>query len=171
MWAVNNAANLPEPRTDASGWSANGAIYLVGGTDGTTAKNQLYWAIPTTDGQIPEWKHLDVSDLPATGLAGAAPVILGPDAILIGGTTDTGVLASSVRANTAPQSPFFSLGILGATIPGLKLDGEIGQQLGYLAAAGVGTANFILLIAVGVAFAHKQQTIDLFHRIRRRGKH
>ena len=81
------------------------------------------------------------------------------------------MLASSVRANTAPQSPFFSLGILGATIPGLKLDGEIGQQLGYLAAAGVGTANFVLLIAVGVAFAHKERTMELFHRLRRRGKH
>ena len=171
QWAVNNDVNLPEPRTDASGWTANGAIYLVGGTDGTAAKSQLYWAIPTTDGQIPEWKHLDVSDLPPAGLAGAAPVIIGPDAILVGGTTDTGVLASSVRSNTAPQSPFFSLGILGATIPGLKLDGEIGQQLGYLAAAGVGTANFVLLIAVGVAFAHKERTLELWHRFRRRGKH
>ena len=170
VWAVNNDANLPVARTDASGWSANGAIYLVGGSDGTAEKGELYWAIPTTDGQIPEWKHLDVSDLPPAGLAGAAPVILGPDAILIGGETDTGVLASSVRANTAPQSPFFSLGILGATIPGLKLDGEIGQQLGYLAAAGVGTANFIILIAVGVAFAHKERTKELLHRLRRRGK-
>ena len=85
QWAVNDAANLPEARTDASGWSANGTIYLVGGSDGTTNKNQLYWAIPTTDGQIPEWKHLDVSDLPESGLAGAAPVIVGPDAILVGG--------------------------------------------------------------------------------------
>jgi hypothetical protein len=171
VWAVNNDVNLPEPRTDAAGWSANGAIYLVGGTDGTAAKSQLYWAIPTTDGQIPEWKHLDVSDLPASGLAGAAPVILGPDAILVGGTTDSGVLASSVRANTAPQSPFFSLGILGATIPGLKIEGEIGQQLGYLAAAGVGTMNFILLILIGIAFAHKERTRELFHRFVRRGKH
>jgi N-acetylneuraminic acid mutarotase len=167
-WAVNNDANLPEPRTEASGWTANGAIYLVGGADKSGPKNQLYWAIPTSDGNIPEWFHLDVSDLPAGGLAGGAPVILGPDAILVGGTTDTGVLTSSVRANTAPQSPFFSLGILGAVIPGLKLDGEIGQQLGYLAAAGVGTANFILLIFIGYLFAHKAQTAELLHRLRSR---
>ncbi len=74
-WAVNNDANLPEPRTEASGWSANGAIYLVGGEDASGApQSQLYWAIPTTEGEIPEWKHLDVSDLPPSGLAGAAPV-------------------------------------------------------------------------------------------------
>lgn len=170
QWAINNDANLPVARTDASGWSANGAVYLVGGSDGTTLQSQLYWAIPTNEGEIPEWKHLEVSDLPASGLAGAAPVILGPDAILVGGTTDTGILASSVRANTAPQSPFFSLGILGATIPGLKLDGEIGQQLGYTAAAVVGTTNFIILIIIGVAFAHKERTMELLHRLRRRGK-
>ena len=170
-WAVSNSANLPVARTNASGWSANGTIYLVGGSDGKAPQSQLYWAIPTTDGNIPEWFHLDASDLPAGGLAGAAPVILGPDAILVGGTTTTGVLASSARANTAPQPPFFSLGILGMTIPGLKLDGEIGQQLGYLAAAGVGTANFVLLILVGWAFAHKAQATAMLHRLRRRGKH
>jgi len=170
-WGVNDSVNLPVARTDASGWSANGALYLVGGSDGTAPQSQLYWAIPTTDGQILEWKHLNVSDLPAGGLAGAAPVILGPDAVLVGGTTSAGVLASSGRANTAPQSPFFSLGILGATIPGLKLDGEIGQQLGYLAAATVGTANFILLILIGWAFAHKAQASAMLHRLRRRGRH
>lgn len=82
-WAVNNDANLPVARTDASGWSANGAIYLVGGSDATGSQSQLYWAIPTTEGDIPEWKHLDVSDLPTGGLAGAAPVIIGPDALLV----------------------------------------------------------------------------------------
>ena len=167
-WAVNETANLPEPRTDASGWTANGAIYLVGGADASGPQSQLYWAIPSSDGDLPEWKHLDVSDLGVGGLAGGAPVILGPDAVLVGGTTSTGVLASAVRANTAPQSPFFSLGFLGATIPGLKLDGEIGQQLGYLAAAGVGTANFVLLILIGWAFAHKAQTAEMLHRLRNR---
>jgi len=169
-WAVNDAANLPVARTEASGWSANGALYLVGGTDGTAPQSQLYWAIPTTEGEIPGWQNLAQSDLPPGGLAGAAPVIIGPNAVLVGGTTSTGVLASSVRANTSPQSPFFSLGVLGATIPGLKLDGEIGQQLGYTAAATVGMANFVLLILIGVAFAHKTQTIALFHRLRRRGR-
>ncbi len=34
-WDVNNSANLPVARTNASGWGANGAIYLAGGDDGT----------------------------------------------------------------------------------------------------------------------------------------
>lgn len=170
-WAVNNSANLPYARTDASGWSANGALYLVGGSDGTAPQSQLLWAIPTSDGEISEWKHLVQSDLPAGGLVGAAPVIMGPNAILVGGTTSAGVLTSSARANTAPQSPFFALGILGMIIPGLKLDGEIGQQLGYTAAATVATANFILLILIGWAFAHKAQATAMLHRLRRRGRH
>ena len=42
----NAAFNLPEARTDASSFTANGAIYLVGGTDGGTTQPQLYWAVP-----------------------------------------------------------------------------------------------------------------------------
>ena len=157
-------------RTNASGWGANGAIYIAGGSDGTTPKREVYWAVPTTEGDLPEWKHLDVSDLPETGLEGAPAVVSGPEVILVGGKTapDT-ILASSVRANTAPLSPFFQLGLVGATVPGLKIEGEIGQQLGYLNAATVGAINFILLILVGIAFAHKAQTRALigrvFHRV------
>ena len=33
---------------------------------------EVYWAIPTNDGDIAEWKHLEVSDLP-TPLTGGAP--------------------------------------------------------------------------------------------------
>ena len=69
-WDVNNAANLPVARTNASGWGANGAIYLAGGNDGSGPKSEVYWAVPTTAGDIPEWKHLAVSDLPASGLEG-----------------------------------------------------------------------------------------------------
>ena len=172
-WDVNASANLPVARTNASGWGANGAIYVAGGNDGSGPKREVYWAVPTSAGDLPEWKHLDVSDLPATGLEGAPAVVSGPEVILVGGKTapDT-ILASSVRANTAPLSPFFQLGLVGATVPGLKIEGEIGQQLGYLNAATVGAINFILLILVGIAFAHKAQTRALlgrvFHRIRPR---
>jgi hypothetical protein len=78
------------------------------------------------------------------------------------------VLASSVRTSVAPQAPFFQLGLVGATVPALKIDGEVGQQLGYLNAAGVGTVNFILLLLIGWAFAHKEQTRAAFNRIVRR---
>ncbi len=43
-------------------------------------------------------------------------------------------------------------------MPGLKIEGEIGQQLGYLNAAGAGTVNFMILLLIGWAFAHKAQT-------------
>ena len=169
-WDVNNAANLPVARTNASGWTANGALYLVGGNDGSGPKTQLYWATPSTNGDLPEWKHLDATDLP-TALEGAPAVISGPNAILVGGETTGGtILASSMRANTAPLPPFFQLGLVGATVPGLKIEGEIGQQLGYLNAALVGTIDFVLLILIGWAYAHKAKTRELTERVLRRGR-
>jgi hypothetical protein len=170
-WAVNASVNLPAARTNASGWGANGAIYLAGGNDGSGPKSELYWAVPTSTGDLPEWKHLAVSDLPASGLEGAPAFITGPEAVLVGGVTSPGtVLASSIRANTAPQSPFFQLGLVGATVPGLKIEGEIGQQLGYLNAALVGTVTFVFLLLVGVAYAHKAETRALIGRVLHRGR-
>jgi len=167
-WDVNNAANLPVARTNAAGWGASGSLYLAGGNDGTGPRPELYWAIPTTAGDIREWKHLAVNDLPDAGLEGAAAVVSGPNAVLVGGTTDTGPLTASVRANIAPLSPFFQLGLVGATVPGLTIGGEIGQQLGYLNAAGVGTVDFILLILVGWAYAHRARTREIARRVFRR---
>ncbi len=170
-WDLSPTSNLPAVRTNASGWGANGAIYLAGGNDGTGPATEVYWAVPTTDGDIPEWKHLDVSDLPAP-LEGAPAVVNGPTVLIVAGaTTSDTIVSSSVRANTAPLSPFFQLGLVGATVPGLKIEGEIGQQLGYLNAGTVGAINFVLLILVGVAFAHKEKTKAIFgrvvHRVRR----
>ncbi len=170
-WAVNPAADLPAARTNVSGWGANGAIYVAGGDDGSGPQSEVYWAVPTTTGDITEWKHLAASDLPVD-LEGAPAVVTGPNVVLIGGSTTGGtVVATSLRANTAPQSPFFQLGLVGATVPGMKIEGEIGQQLGYLNAAGVGTVNFIILILIGVAYAHKAQTRALLGRLFRRGRH
>jgi hypothetical protein len=175
VWGIQNESNLPVARTDAAGWGANGALYLVGGNDGEGSRGELYWAIPNDAGNLPEWKHLDVSDLPAPGLQGAAPLISGPNVFLIGGESagagGSEVRASSVRASVAPQAPFFQLGLVGATVPALKIDGEVGQQLGYLNAAGAGTVNFVILLLIGWAFAHKEQTRSMIDRIvrRRRG--
>jgi hypothetical protein len=171
-WDINNNANLPVARTNGSSWSANGAIYIAGGDDGSGPKSELYWAVPTNAGDIPEWKHLPASDLPASGLEGAPAIVSGPDVILVGGVTSgNAVLTSSVRGNTAPQAPFFQLGLVGATVPGLTINGDIGQQLGYLNAAGVGTVDFIILLLIGWAFAHKAQTRAILGRIRSRRRH
>ncbi len=162
-WGVRNEGNLPEARTNAVGWSANGTLYLVGGSDGTNPRTELYWTIPHPGGGnlgdvIDTWHHLPQSDYGAQGIAGAAPIISGPDVIVVGGTTPAGVVPNAARANTAPQEPFFQLGFLGATVPALKIDGEIGQQLGYINAATVGGINFALLVIVGVLIAHRQRT-------------
>jgi hypothetical protein len=166
---AGGGTDLPAPRTDASGFGASGALYVVGGSDGTSPRGELYWAIPDGSGNIPEWKSLSQSNL-ATGVVGAAPVVVGPNIILVGGTTNDGVTKGSQRANLAPQEPFFQLGLVGATVPALKIDGEIGQQLGYLNANGAGFANFAVLLVVGWAFAHKAQVAAMRDRLRNRGR-
>jgi len=168
-WAIDNRFNLPGARDDPAGYSANGTIYLMGGADQDGPRTEVYWAIPLTDGSVPEWKHLSQSDLPY-GLTGASALVTGPNAVLVGGQTTDGVLQTSLRANTAPQAPFFQLGPFGATVPALKIDGEIGQQLGYLNAAGAGTLDIIILLLIGWAFAHKEQARSSVARVVRRPK-
>jgi hypothetical protein len=156
QWAVQDKANLPAARSGGSGFAANSALYLVGGSDGTSAKKELFWTVPDSNGNIPGWLHLDPTDLPA-GLADGAPVVTGPTVVILGGKSDGSPLPSAYRASLAPQLPFFRLGLVGVTVPGLQIGGEIGQQLGYLAAAGVGTGNFVILIILGWAFNHRPQ--------------
>ena len=81
----------------------------------------------------------------------------GPNAFLVGGRTGDAVRPARRPGNLAPQAPFFQLGLVGAAVPALKIEGEIGQQLGYLNAAGAGTVNFIMLIVIGWAYAHKER--------------
>jgi hypothetical protein len=54
------------------------------------------------------------------------------------------------------------------TVPGLAIEGDIGQQLAYLNAAGAGTVNFIILLLIGWAYAHKAQTRAIVDRVLRR---
>jgi hypothetical protein len=166
-WQTAREVDLPAPRANAAGFTSNGAMYLVGGTDGKAPARELYWAIPDGAGNFTEWKHLASSDLP-DGLEGSSAVLLGSNAVLVGGQAQNGVTGEAARANLAPQPPFFQLGLVGATVPALKVEGEIGQQLGYLSAAGVGTVDFILLLLVGWAFAHKERTREILANIRRR---
>jgi hypothetical protein len=168
---TNASANLPAPRTDAAGFTANGAIYLAGGTDGRQPKTELWWTTPDGSGNIIAWQHLSQTDLPAgQGLAGGSAIASGANAFVIGGQSPGGVQNASIRTNLAPKPPFFQVGgPLGLTVPALKIDGEIGQQIGYLNAAGVATVNFVLLLLIGWAMAHKEQTLAMWRRIRRRG--
>ena len=172
-FATNADVNLPEPRANAAGWGANGALYIVGGADATGTQNELYWAVPHAGAAgegdtFSEWQHLAQTDLPSPGREGGASAQLGGNVVVAGGSAGGTVLANALRTNLAPQEPFFQLGLVGATVPALQIGGEIGQQLGYLAAAGAGTLNFIILIVVGWAFAHRDRSRELFERFRNR---
>ncbi len=173
QWGVGQGVtNLPIPRAGATGFTANGSLYYVGGTDGAGGGGQLFWAVPGPDGTIPSWNHLPQTDLPAAlSWSESVAITSGSHAFLIGGRSADGVTTASARTNLAPKPPYFQLGLFGATIPALGIGGEVGQQLAYLAAAGVATGNFVLLLLIGWAFAHKQRTRELFERYVRRRRH
>lgn len=159
---------LPEARVRHTSFTNAGAIYVIGGeaADGS-AQATNYWAVPsTTVGTIPEWRRLDVIDLPEARVE-AAGVAIGGNAFIIGGDGDPKAATSIVRADLAPALPFFRLGLFGATLPALGIEGEIGQELGYLMAAGVGTTNFVILILVALAFSHRRGTMKLIERVSR----
>jgi len=169
QWGTSPAVNLPAPRTAGADFAANGTIYQVGGSDGKAPQRELYWAVPDPTGNIPDgWHHLDLTDLPAGGLAGGASVTSGATVLTIGGTTQGGLVTSTITANLAPISPFFQAGPVGVVVPALQIPGEIGQQLGYLSGAGVATVNFAVLVALGWAFNHKPQVRAWIERRRNR---
>jgi len=173
QWATANGPsaskiNLPVPRARAAGFSANGGLYLVGGEDSAGLHPEMYWVVPDALGNVNGWQTLSATNLP-TGVAGASAVVSGSNVFLVGGTTsDQPAVVGSARANLAPAPPFFQLGLFGLTVPALKISGEIGQQLGYLNAAGVATVNFILLLLIGWAFAHPARTRAMIDRMRNR---
>ena len=167
-WAVAPAElALPEARSDAVGFLAGGAIYVIGGLDAQGVPQQsVFWAVPdTTSGDIPAgWQRLELTDL-AVATADAPMAGVGSTAFIIGGWTPDGATDGSLRAGLSPSEPFFQLGIAGATLPALSIKGEVGQQLGYLSAAGAATLNFIILVALGVAFSRPTASQRLIARL------
>jgi N-acetylneuraminic acid mutarotase len=170
-WATPNAGqpgNLTSPRAHATSFTANGALYVVGGVDASNAPQATnFWAVPdATIGDIAKWQELKAADLPAPR-AGAAIAPVGSVAFLIGGAGPAGPVDTTFRGGLSPKPPFFKLGMFGATIPALSLKGEIGQQLGYINAFGVGMTNFLLLVIVGIAYSHKAATMRMIERLSR----
>ena len=171
-WGVSvgqaEAYSLPEPRARHSTFTNSGAIYVVGGSgpDGAIQATN-YWAVPEVeDGTIPEWRVSDETNL-IEPRAEAASAAIGSHVFVIGGDTAAGPSASMERAQLAPALPFFRLGLFGLTVPALSIKGEIGQQLGYAVAAGVGTGNLIVLILIGIAYSHRRATMRIIERASR----
>ena len=127
----------------------------------------MLWAVPdTTTGDFEGWEQLEQTNLPVA--TADAPIVgLGAHAYIIGGQTPEGTTDGSLRAEISPRPPFFQLGIAGATIPGLSIKGEVGQQLGYLNAMGVGMLNFVILVIIGIAFSRPESSKRVIGRILR----
>ena len=172
-WSASQAGQaLPAPRTDATGWVSSSGLYVVGGRDASGAPaGSFYWTIPDSSGNFPGgWQHLNEDDLAAgpgqaEPRAGAASIVTSGHAFVIGGQGPGGLSTASFRADIAPQPPFFALGLVGATIPAMSIKGDIGQQLGYIAAGSVGGVDFILLVLIGVAHSHPRGTRRLLAQI------
>jgi hypothetical protein len=120
----------------------------------------------SADGTISTWSELDPTNMlePRTGASAAA---IGSHVFVTGGGNDTGLLNSSLRADLAPRTPFFRLGLFGITVPALSIKGEIGQQLGYIVAGSAALGNLFLLIAIGWMYSHKPETFRFFRFITR----
>ncbi len=162
------SAALPAARTGQTTFSNSGSLYVIGGfgADGQAVTSNL-WTIPDqANGAITGWQQMDVTDLP-DARAQAAPLVIGQTAFLIGGQGQSGPLASTDRADVAPRLPFFRLGLFGVTVPALSIKGEIGQQLGYIAAGSAGAGDLILLIIIGWMFSHRRQSYKFFQWITR----
>ena len=163
------AAALPEPRYDAITFVNSGTLFTAGGfgPDGSIVASNL-WTVPSpTDGTIRAWNELAATELPTPRAQGVAAVV-GQFAFVAGGTTDGTNLDSGVlRADVAPRLPFFRLGLFGVTVPALSIKGEIGQQLGYIAAGSVAAGTFVLLIVIGWMYSHRDETFRFFRWISR----
>ena len=161
-WVSDPVWNLPGERSNGANWAINGAMYVAGGTDGTALHTEVY-------GDPVQRRH----DRGVEASRGQRPA--GPGARRRAGRLRAGRdhrrrhhrrgRGQDQRPrNIAPQAPFFRLGLVGETVPGLTIQGEIGQQLGYLNAAGAGTLDFIILILIGWASAHKARSRELIAR-------
>ena len=172
-WAIAPAEEaLPEARSDAVSFAASSSIYVIGGIDESgEPQDSMLWTVPdTVTGDLGEgWTRLEETDLPMP-ITTAPAAGVGSMAFIIGGATgETGGVLSddAMRAGLAPKPPFFQLGIAGATLPALSIKGEVGQQLGYLNAMGVGMTNFVILVIIGLAFSHQRATKRIFVRLSR----
>ena len=70
-------------------------------------------------------------------------------------------------ADLAPQPAFFRLGLFGVTVPALGIEGEIGQQLGYIVAASAALGNFVILVIIAWMFSHRRESFRFFEWISR----
>ncbi len=169
--SVNQSASaaLPEPRVGHTTFVNSGAIYAIGGRDANgAAVATTFWAVPSaTDGTIAGWQRLDQTELPAPR-ANAPAAVIGQNVFVIGGTDAAGQdLTSTIRADLAPRAAFFRLGLFGVTVPALGIEGEIGQQLGYIIAASAAMGNFAILVVVAWMFSHRRESFRFFEWITR----
>src|SRR5438094_294193 len=153
---------LLEARDGASLAAAADGLFLVGGRNASGPVNTVWKSTIDTKGVLHAWQPTTAGTMPGTRAGGRS------HAFLIGGQSGNGLTGSTLRTNLAPKPPFFQLGLVGATVPGLKIEGDIGPQLGLLAAAGVGTGNFVILLLIAYLFAHKAQVRAWFYRMRER---
>ena len=170
-WSVaTDEQVLPGARTSAVNFASTSAIYVIGGVDEAgVPQDSMFWAVPDTESGDLEngWVRLTETDL-ATPVSSAPASGVGTTAFIFGGLGGDGdgeLLDSTLRAGLSPAAPFFQLGIAGATLPGLAIEGQVGQELGYLNAMGVGMTNFAILVLIGLAYSHQAATKRIMVRL------
>jgi hypothetical protein len=162
------SAAMPEPRVGHTSFVNSGAVYVIGGTgaDGAPTTSN-FWAVPSaTNGTITRWLRTEATDLLEPRVEPSAAVV-GQYGFIVGGSGSAGELTTSERSDLAPRRAFFRLGLFGITIPALSIQGEIGQQLGYIVAASAAIGNFVILVVIGWMYSHKRETFRFFQWVSR----
>lgn len=157
--ATEGDGNLPTPRDGAALWSANGTLYIAGGSVDGTPTSSVLWTVPVAATGISSWSSVELSNLPTDApRVGASGIVIGAHVMLLGGADAAGSYSGgALSAGTSPKAPVFRAGLFGLTVPGLALQGEVGQQIGFLSAAGAWTLNFVIMLGAAVAYSQRER--------------
>ena len=127
------------------------AIYVDGGHDASGPKRTETVVAPPTP-TAPSPRGTTCPARSRRGLEGSSVACRLVRVILVGGRPPAGPTSTSRAPTWRPQEPFFQLGVLGATIPGLKLDGGSASRsaISTRRASARSTSSALLLDRLGV---------------------
>lgn len=94
---TTSGSTLPAVRSYAGYGVANGFMYIIGGTNGTTAQNTVYYAALNSDGTVGAWTTSG-STLP--GIRSGTTAVIANNNVFVFGGLNAGVPQSSIYATT-----------------------------------------------------------------------
>ncbi|MDE2001260.1 MAG: DUF5011 domain-containing protein [Patescibacteria group bacterium] len=129
-WSTNSNA-LPAARDAATGFVANGYVYVMGGNNGSAAQTTVYYAKLNSDGSVGSWST-NSNALPAVRES-ATSVAANGYVYVIGGSNGTSIQTSVYYASTSRiliSGDLDLLGLASTTLSGVNSGGPDGGSVG-----------------------------------------